>query len=227
MLVLEVIAARPGTLRIDVAQLAPRCRRLGVVLKHVDAGRNRLRLAPRVGKRVLGPGTYALRIGGERLVVAVFAEPPTPAEVREARRANNCRPAASDLRAAAAGFVRTAARPAAAQPSTPASDSEPGRNAVAGRVLGEEGPPKLAETPRDAAPEGAGGGATDVFAVVAAVGLLAGAIALVVAALPAAVIPSTHVAEVLERERHVLVVAGVVVALAALVPLLLPLLVQR
>jgi hypothetical protein len=121
--------ALPGrmTVVVRVDQVAPRCRYVGKFLVRGRPGRNILRFRGRVRGRRLAPGTYRLiahprgqrtrRL--ERATVVVFPRAPrSAAEVRAARRRNEC---AGRMSPSEAALIAAPATATGGSSATPAS----------------------------------------------------------------------------------------------------------
>ena len=90
------VLTRPALVEFVVFQVSPDCRRIGRFRVPGRAGRNRVRLRSRIGRRTLGPGTYRIRarplpngraVLDARLVVVTRAN---KEEIVSARSADAC-----------------------------------------------------------------------------------------------------------------------------------------
>jgi hypothetical protein len=91
------VLKKPALVEFVVFQVAPECRRIGRFRVAGRAGVNRVRFRRRIGRRLLGPGTYRIRARtlprGRALVdtaLVVFAHP-QPQGIASARNADACR----------------------------------------------------------------------------------------------------------------------------------------
>jgi len=90
---------KPALVDFVVIQVAPECRRVGRFRVKGRAGRNRVRFRGRIGRRMLGPGTYRIRARtarGARVVDArlVIVKRANKNEIANARSADACASAA-------------------------------------------------------------------------------------------------------------------------------------
>src|SRR5437870_8877366 len=63
---LSFVLRRPALVEFVVLQIAPRCQQMGRFRVQGRAGLNRVRFSGRVGRRMLGPGTYRIRARSRR-----------------------------------------------------------------------------------------------------------------------------------------------------------------
>jgi len=115
---LVFVLHKPAVVGFVVVQVAPECRRIGSFRVRGHRGFNRVRLGDRVGRHLLGPGTYSIvthprprtrKVDDTRLVVVRGTN---RREIRAARSANACPRTASALFDVAFGPTGTAqARP--------------------------------------------------------------------------------------------------------------------
>jgi hypothetical protein len=106
---------RPAVVEFVVFQVSPGCRRVGRFRVVGRAGVNRVRFRGRLGRRLIGPGTYRLRarsVPGGRTVVdtrLVVVRRANREEIALARGANTCPASRSDTsgRGSAGGAAGT------------------------------------------------------------------------------------------------------------------------
>lgn len=212
--VLVFTLGKAGPVEFVVRELAPDCRRIGRFRVAGHEGVNRVHFRGRLGRRVLGPGTYRIRARtlprGRALVDTklVIVTRPERDEIASARGANACGSNAQGHSSAASASWTASG----AAPTTPSSGTAPF----------SEG---KAEKP--ASPSRAHGvlGARFTRAVDAVTGiplwlfiLLGLAIAiLAVAALPLRAARNRRAASALAQHRGVFALAGAVVLLAVTV----------
>jgi hypothetical protein len=205
------VLKRPALVDFVVIQVAPRCRRVGRFRVAGRAGRNRIPFRGRIGRRLLGPGTYRIKaqpLRGGRAVLDsrfVIATRPNKGEIAQARNADVCLQSASSSLSSAGS---TAAGPAQKNGS---DGTAPGRTE---RRSGSSGRRHGVLGARFAwAQRGTSGWLLALLGM--GIGLLA------VAALPLSVAPEWRVRELLARGRGPTALAGIGTILGVTVAYLL------
>jgi hypothetical protein len=208
------VLKRPALVEFVVFQVSPDCRRIGRFRVPGRAGRNRVRLRSRIGRRTLGPGTYRIRarplpdgraVLDARLVVVTRAN---KEEIVSARSADAC------LQHSLGHFAPTGstvnATPQAARNAPPASQVEK-RSGSSGRprhgVLGA----RFTRVVREAK--------DNPLWILSFLAI--GLALLAVAALPASAAPNRRTALMLDHRRETIAFTGAAALVAVMVTYLL------
>lgn len=209
-----------GRVTIVVQQLAPVCGVVGRLHVTGRRGLNRISLRPRVGRKVLGPGTYRffVRPRGERrgksvTVVVVPGGAPSRAEVASARRENVCgavsgeQGAAGDDAALLASSSGGSARDARGAFQPPSRESQGSVKAAGGVSTG--GGSLLPNPIAQAAPLlNPAEGPRAWLKMLLLAGFGAAALLLAAAAIPAAMTRTSRTGEAVARRRSEISVLG-------------------
>lgn len=203
---------KAGLVEFVVLQVAPECRRIGRFRVVGRPGVNRVRFRGRVGRKVLGPGTYRIKArvlpAGRALAdtkVVVVAQPER-AEIASARSADACG-SWSQGQSRSSRSSSTAAKSSSGGPASP-SRSKAEQKAPSARAHGVLG----AKFTRKAIVDAITGIPPWLY------GLLGLAIALLaVAALPLRATPSRGAAITLAHHRGVVALGGAAMLVAVTV----------
>jgi hypothetical protein len=209
--VLVFTLRRAGLVEFVVYQVAPDCRRIGRFRVAGRAGVNRVRFRGRVGRKVLGPGTYRIKArvlpAGSALVdtkLVVVAQPET-AEIASARNADACGSGSRGSTSSASSS--TAAKSSGRGPASP-SRSKAEQKAPTARAHGVLG----ARFTKKAILDAIKGIPPWLYAVLGlAIALLA------VAALPLRATPSRGAAVALAHHRGAVALGGAAMLVAVTV----------
>ena len=199
---LSFVLRRPALVEFVVLQVAPRCREVGRFRVRGRAGLNRVRFRGRIGRRVLGPGTYLIkaRVTHARLVIV---SRPNGADVKTARGADTCtRPVgqATTRTPAPAAKAKAARHRAATTRNKSQQKSQPARRHG---VLGTRFT-KIVKAVKSIPPV--------LFLLLAfAIALLA------LASLPMRVMPNSRTAALLAQNRAIFAGAGAIALAATMV----------
>jgi hypothetical protein len=224
---------RAGLVVFEVRQLAPDCRRAGLLRVNGRAGVNRVRFSGRVGGRTLAPGTYELRARvrpSVRVRIAILPRHAPAATVATRLRTSTC--GAAPATGASSGSTVVEAAATAVPPASPSSgDAGTGDGAGASGVAGAEssgereasppaGPdhPGRGLLPALPTPDGALG---TLLLLVLITGIAASMLLLAAAALPEAVGRRERLATLVADRRLELALAGTATLLVVTIAYLL------